>query len=139
MVENFTFDLQMTHFLDNVILKYSQVKILQVAKQLSSYRFSYESVFSASKFTRTSCYSFLPRNWQSKVGSKWLKEDEVYYVSPRIVFAKKLNCPYGCKNQFCWLSQHLWKSNFQKHYKRTNPVVFHFELWSHMALFWNYA
>jgi len=69
------------------------VKILQVAKQLSLYRFSYQSCFSASKFTRTSFYRCFPRNRQSKVGSKCLKEVTVYYVSARTVLYTKVEQP----------------------------------------------
>ena len=99
--------------------------------------FPVEPFFSTSKFTRTSSHSFLPRYLQSTDGSKWLKEYLVCYVIPRSVSAKKLNCRYGCENQFYWLSEHLWRSNFQKQSKQINPVVLYFEFWFHMAFFWS--
>ena len=114
---------QMTHVFSKLYLQFFQVKILEAEEQLSSYRFCCKSVFSASKFTRVSFHRCLPRNLESKVGSKWLKEYIVYFVWTRSVSAKKLNCQYGRKNQFCLLSEHLWKSNFQKQSKRTNSVV----------------
>ena len=49
------------------------------------------------------------------------KRIHCYFVSTQSVSAKKLNCQYGRKNQFCLLSEHLWKSNFQKQGKRMNP------------------
>ena len=122
-----------------IIKTFFQDKPLAVGTQYSLYMFSCRRVFSTSKFTRASSHSFLPRYLQSTDGSKWLKEYLVCYVSPRIVFAKKLNCRYGRENQFYWLSEHLWKSNFQKQSKRINPVVLYFEFCFHMALFWSYA
>ena len=99
-------------------------------------RFYSRSVFFSNKITRASSYRCVYQYVGRSVGSKWLKEYLVYIVSVDLEVCTKFDLRYDRKIRIDRLSEHLWKSNFQKQRKRINPVVLYFEFWSHMALFW---
>ena len=98
VLETSTSDLQITHVFSKVYLKFFQVKILTAEEQLSSYKFWWKSLFSASKLTPASSYKCFPRYVENKVGSKCFKEGLLYIISPDFSLSTTFDLRYVWKS-----------------------------------------